>query len=131
MPNTNYIPTVANPTTPAQVSANIPALTDNANVVAAFQGYHDQIAYYLNLKAPLASPTFTGTVTTSLISASANITTTANFVGNVAGNVVATSNSNGKVSIENTSSNVYTPKGRIFVQSTAPINPQIGDLWMW
>ena len=130
-----YKPTLTAPgngtTDVANVSANIPAITDIANVVAAFQNYHDNVGYLINLKAPIASPTFTGTVTTSIISATGNITTTANVVGNLIGNVNAISTSNGKVTLENTSSNVYGPKGRIFVQSTQPVNPQTGDLWMW
>lgn len=54
-------------------SVTIPALADAANIETAFKQYHTgstdgstqsgSISAILNLKAPLASPTFTGTVT--------------------------------------------------------------------
>ena len=51
--------------TSAGVTATIPSLSDTADVTKAFSDYHDDVAASLNTKAPLASPTFTGTVTMS------------------------------------------------------------------
>lgn len=46
-------------------------------------------------------------------------------------NVVPSSNTNGKVTVTNTTADTYAAGGRIFVQSTEPANKAIGDVWMW
>lgn len=106
--------------------ATLPDLEDVANIVTAFQEYHDDIESFFALKANLAAPTFTGTMTAASITAS----------GTIIGNLNASSTSNGKVTINNTSTTApgtYTTVGRIFVQSTQPNAnvSQTGDLWMW
>lgn len=42
--------------------ATIPTLADSADINQAFKDYHDDIVTFLDLKAPSASPTFSGTV---------------------------------------------------------------------
>jgi hypothetical protein len=125
---TNYIPNTGTaPSDSANVSAVIPDLADVANIVTAFQGYHNNIAWYLNRKANLASPTFTGTVTVPTLS----VTGSMNFA-----NVIPTSNSTGIITVNNTSPTspgTYTAVGRIFVQATRPnvAVSKAGDIWMW
>lgn len=49
--------------TSSNVTANVPALADSANIVYAFQDYHVTVADDIDAKANKASPTFSGTVT--------------------------------------------------------------------
>ena len=92
--------------TSSGITVTIPALTDSANITAAFTDYHASLA-----------PTVSGKATVT--------------DGSINSNVIPSSTTTGKVTVENASSGVYAPKGRIFVQANAPINPQVGDLWMW
>jgi hypothetical protein len=74
-------------------SATIPALTDNADITQAFKDYHDDISGFLNLKAPLAAPTFTGLVTFSgTVSLPANSVASSNIVdGTIVNSDISTS----------------------------------------
>ncbi len=49
--------------TSSNITATIPALSDSANIVYAFEQYHSSVADDIDDKAPKASPTFSGTVT--------------------------------------------------------------------
>jgi hypothetical protein len=65
-----------------------------------------------------------------------NTTSPAKMIGNLNGNVLATSESTAKVTISNSGSTPganYGQVGRIFVQSSAPnaAIAQAGDLWFW
>jgi microcystin-dependent protein len=57
------------------IVATVPSLGDSANVVAAFEQYHESIAPDIDAKANKASPTFTGTATFAT-SSSGNVTVT-------------------------------------------------------
>jgi microcystin-dependent protein len=57
------------------IVSTIPALGDSANVVAAFEQYHESIAPDIDSKADKAGPTFTGTATFATAS-SGNVTVT-------------------------------------------------------
>ena len=67
----NYTYPVSGPS----VTAMLPDLTDPANIVTAFQEYHNDVANAIILKSNIASPTFTGTATFPTIS-SGNLTAT-------------------------------------------------------
>jgi hypothetical protein len=107
--------------------AEIPDLEDVANIVNAFQDYHTDIETFFGLKANLAGPTFSGTVTIPTLS----VTGSMNFA-----NIIPTSNATGIITVNNTSTTspgTYTGVGRIFVQSAQPnvAVSRTGDLWMW
>ena len=120
---TSYNPTITQPTDAANVSANIASLSDVANIVTAFQNYHNNISWYFNRKANLAGATFTGNVAGTNLTLSGSI----NFTS-----VIPTDNTTGTITVNNTSG-TYTGVGRIFVESTQPNNAvsKTGDLWMW
>jgi microcystin-dependent protein len=67
----NYTYPVSGPS----VTAMLPDLSDPANIVTAFQEYHNDVANAIILKSNIASPTFTGTATFPTIS-SGNLTAT-------------------------------------------------------
>lgn len=49
--------------TSSNVTANVPELSDTANIVYAFQDYHATVADDIDAKANKANPTFSGKVT--------------------------------------------------------------------
>jgi hypothetical protein len=63
------------PGTP-NVTATIPAAADAANIIAAFEDYHDDVGNAISIKANTASPTFTGNVTAPNLIATTNVTAT-------------------------------------------------------
>lgn len=63
------------------ITATIPASGDAADIVTAFQSYHDDIANALVSKANVASPSFTTQITSPNVIATNNVTATANISG--------------------------------------------------
>jgi len=49
--------------TSSNIAATVPLIGDPADIVVAFEGYHQSIADDIDSKAPKADPTFSGTVT--------------------------------------------------------------------
>lgn len=144
------------PSVGAPYEVTIPATADPADVVTAFEDYHDDIITHLTAKANLAGATFTANIAGTNASLSGNVNaTTVNTTTNVVtvtvnaatinattevntitaratsfiGNVIPSGTSNGRVTINDS----LTAVGRIFVTSgnTAPTNAQVGDIWMW
>jgi hypothetical protein len=59
--------------------ATIPALTDNASIVDAFEDYHDDIGLAIGSKANLSGATFTGAISsTGTVTANGGTITTNN-----------------------------------------------------
>ncbi len=57
------------------ITANVPLLGESANIVYAFEDYHETLSGTIDAKANKAGPTFTGTATFATIS-SGNVTAT-------------------------------------------------------
>ncbi len=119
----------------SNITATVPALTDDANVVAAFQDYHASIADDIDSRASKTSPSITGTITASgIITANAGTITasTVTLVGQAnaaiaAGRYIAgTGTAN---VLANTSSAV-----RVFISQANPNGCTAalttGDLWI-
>lgn len=136
----DYIYPVSGP----NVTVVVPDLDDSANIVAAFQEYHQNVANAIVLRANINSPTFTGTVvlpdstvTNGMLAgsianaklANASITITGTAVN--LGSAITTL----KGGIYGATSTTYTGAARIFIGPTAPdattYSPQVGDIWMW
>jgi hypothetical protein len=144
------------PSVGAAYEVTIPAVDDPANIVEAFESYHDDVITHLTAKANLAGATFTANIAGTNSSFAGNVNaTTVNTTANVItvtvnattvnattevntvtaratsfiGNVIPSGTSNGRVTINDSLASV----GRIFVVSgsTAPTNAQVGDIWMW
>jgi hypothetical protein len=60
--------------TQSTIVATIPAANDAADIVTAFTAYHTDIGAAINLKSNIASPTFTGNVTTANLLATTGVT---------------------------------------------------------
>ena len=60
--------------TASTIVATIPAANDAADIVTAFTAYHTDIGAAINLKSNIASPTFTGNVTTANLLATTGVT---------------------------------------------------------
>jgi hypothetical protein len=59
------------------LTATIPAITDNASIVDAFEDYHDDVGAAIASKANLSGAAFTGAITsTGTIAANGNVITT-------------------------------------------------------
>jgi hypothetical protein len=128
----------------ANVIASIPDLTDDADIVKAFQDYHQDIAVAIVAKANIASPTFTGTVvlpdstvTNAMLAGSIANSKLANTSITITGTAVPLGSSitTLKGGIYGATSTTYTSATRIFIGPTAPdaaaYSPQVGDIWMW
>jgi hypothetical protein len=155
---TLFEPTITSGDVYANIAATIPASSDAANVVAAFQQYHNDVASYIDSKSNVANPTFTGS-TVTFEGATANdfetiITITdptadraivipdeaGTFVLKTAGvatlNITGTAtNATSVVHYKATSGGDYTattPTNKIFTGQTQPTSGMtVGDIWMW
>lgn len=126
------------------VTVMVPDLSDSANIVAAFQEYHQNVANAIILRSTIDSPTFTGTVTlpnstvtNAMLAGSIENSKLSNTSVTITGTAVAlgSSISTLKGGIYGATSTTYTGAARIFIGPTAPdattYSPQVGDIWMW
>jgi hypothetical protein len=155
---TLFEPTITPNDAFANVAATIPASDDPANIVTAFQEYHNDIASYISSRANVANPTFTGS-TVTFEGATANdfettITITdptadrALVIPDEAGTFVLKTSGVATVNITGTASNATavvhyksssggdytatTPTNKIFTGQTQPTSGMtVGDIWMW
>ena len=155
---TLFEPTITANDAFANVAATIPASDDPANIVTAFQQYHNDVASYISSRANVANPTFTGS-TVTFEGATANdfettITITdptadrALVIPDEAGTFVLKTSGVATVNITGTASNAtavvhyksssggdYTatlPTNKIFTGQTQPTSGiTVGDIWMW
>lgn len=67
-----------NDITSSNVTATIPASSDDADIVQAFTDYHTDVSAAIDLKSNIAAPTFTGTVTATTFAGSGASLTTLN-----------------------------------------------------
>jgi hypothetical protein len=149
-----YTPTITPGDVLANIEATIPAADDPANIVTAFQQYHNDVASYINSRANVTNPSFAGS-TITFEGATANdfettITITdptqdraivipdeaGTFVLKNAGVATVTaSNATAVVHYKATSGGDYTattPTNKIFTGQTQPTSGMtVGDIWMW
>jgi hypothetical protein len=114
--------------------ATIPALTDNASIVDAFEDYHDDIGLAVASKANLSGATFTGAVSsTGIITANAGVitTSTVTLVGQ-ANAAIAAGRYNANATGATFNGNALdTSATRIFVSKATPTaNITTGDIWI-
>lgn len=155
---TLFEPTISGDVVFANVAVTIPASSDAANVVAAFQDYHNDVASYISVKANVSNPSFTGSTITFEGATANDFETTltitdptadraivipdeaGTFVLKTAGvatlNITGTaSNATSVVHYKATSGGDYsaaTPTNKIFTGQTQPTTGMtVGDIWMW
>ena len=132
---------------------SVPAFSDSADIQTAFKLYHygsetipttfagitGGVALHLKnletLKAPLASPTFTGTVvlpndtvTNAMI---LNDFVTVNGSSVSLGSSVVTKSVLYGTTTGGTTTYATAPSNNIYVGANAPTSPSVGDIWMW
>lgn len=122
------------PSVGAAYEVTIPAAGDSANVVAAFEDYHDDMIVHLGAKANLAGASFTGAISsTGTITSSASSANTAiNLVGQASsaikgGIFYGTTTAGFNV---NTTSIGETRKIIISTNEPNTATLQIGDIWV-
>lgn len=132
---------------------SVPSFSDSADIQTAFKLYHygsetipttfanisGGVALHLKnletLKAPLASPNFTGTVflpdntvTNAMI---LNDFITVNGTSVSLGSPVVTKSVLYGTTSGSTTTYATAPSNNIYVGANAPSSPSVGDIWMW
>ena len=109
-------------------SGGAPADAETATPVSLFT----HLANLDDLKATIASPTFTGTVTIPTLT----VTSLTNALPIAEGGTGARTAENARISLgtvlfSSTASQGTASSSRVFVQSSQPSSAAAGDLWLW